>query len=58
MTDGSEVSMITAEATTPLGPGDRAPDITVPAITHEGVISLGEYRGRRPLLLALFRGLY
>jgi hypothetical protein len=39
-------------------PGELAPNFEVSAVHHEGTVSLGEYRGRRPLLLALFRGLY
>ena len=46
------------EATSPLRPGDHAPDFALPAVTREGSISLAEYRGRSPVLLALFRGLY
>ena len=42
----------------PLEPGHRAPDVTLPAATDEGTISLAEFRGRHPVLLALFRGLY
>jgi len=42
----------------PLQPGDLAPDVTVPAVTREGLISLAEYHGHAPLLVALFRGLY
>jgi peroxiredoxin len=41
-----------------LQPGDPAPDFEVPAVQHEGTVSLADYRGRSPLLLALFRGLY
>lgn len=39
-------------------PGDRAPDVTLPAADREGTISLMDYRGKQPVLLALFRGLY
>ena len=39
-------------------PGEPAPDFTLPAADREGFVSLGDYRGRRPVLLALFRGLY
>ena len=46
------------EAASPLRPGDHAPDFALPAVTREGSISLAEYRGRNPVLLALFRGLY
>ena len=49
-------------ATSQLGgaprPGDRAPDFVVPAVHEERTISLADYRGRAPLLLGLFRGLY
>ena len=41
-----------------LQPGDLAPDFTLPAADRDGEISLAEYRGRMPLFLALFRGLY
>lgn len=47
-----------AETTRPLQPGDRAPDVTLPAATAEGTIDLSEFRGRSAVLLALFRGLY
>lgn len=39
-------------------PGEPAPDFTLPAVHRDGSISLADYRGRAPLLLALFRGLY
>jgi peroxiredoxin len=38
--------------------GQPAPDFTLPAIHRDGQVSLSDYRGRSPLLLALFRGLY
>ena len=41
-----------------LRPGDRAPDVNLPAADREGVVSLMDYHGRTPVLLALFRGLY
>ena len=46
------------DSLTPLQPGDRAPDLTVPAATREGLIALADYHGRSPILLALLRGLY
>lgn len=49
---------MTIERSTPLRPGDRAPDFTLPAATREGLISLGDFRGRNSVFLALFRGLY
>jgi peroxiredoxin len=42
----------------PLQPGDRAPDFTVQAADQEGTVSLADYRGRTPLLLGFFRGIY
>jgi peroxiredoxin len=42
----------------PLQPGDRAPDFTLPTVDREGTVSLADYRGRSPLLLGLFRGVY
>ena len=46
------------EPTSPLKPGDRAPEIVLPAVSREGTISLAELCGRSPVLLVLFRGLY
>ena len=39
-------------------PGDPAPDFTLPAVQRDGTVSLADYRGRSPLLLAFFRGIY
>jgi peroxiredoxin len=39
-------------------PGEAAPDFEVPAVHREGTVSLADYRGRTPVFLALFRGLY
>lgn len=41
-----------------IGPGDAAPSFTLPAVGRDGTVSLDDYRGRSPVLLALFRGLY
>jgi peroxiredoxin len=41
-----------------LQPGQPAPDFRLPAIHRDGHVSLADYKGRSPLLLALFRGLY
>jgi len=38
--------------------GKPAPEFTLPAVHHEGQVSLADYRGRSPLLLAIFAGLY
>lgn len=50
--------MTTVERRPPLRPGEAAPDFTLPAANREGTVSLADYRGRSPLLLALYRGLY
>jgi len=50
--------MATVEPRSPLQPGERAPDFTVPAAHGDGLVSLADYRGRSPVLLALLRGLY
>ena len=42
----------------PVQRGEPAPSFEVPAVHHEGTVSLADYRGRRPLFLALYRGLY
>ena len=42
----------------PVGPNEPAPNFTLPAVGREGNVSLDDYRGKSPLLLAMFRGLY
>lgn len=42
----------------PVQPGELAPDFSVPAVQHDRVIALSDYRGKNPLLLGLFPGLY
>jgi peroxiredoxin len=43
---------------TSLQPGQVAPDFSVPAVLDDRIISLADYRGKTPLLLGLFRGMY
>src|SRR2546426_10263656 len=50
--------MTTSETHSHVGVGMPAPDFTLPAIGYDGTVSLADYRGRAPVLLALFRGLY
>jgi peroxiredoxin len=50
--------MTAAEPARPVQVGEPAPDFTLPAADRDGTVSLGDYRGERPVLLALFRGLY
>jgi len=49
---------MTVEPRRPLQPGDPAPDFALPAVEREGIVSLSDYRGRSPLLLAMFRGVF
>jgi peroxiredoxin len=42
----------------PVAPGQPAPNFTLPAIDREGLVSLADYRGRHPVFLALFIGLW
>lgn len=42
----------------PVAPGEMAPDFALAAVDHDGVVSLADYKGRAPLLLVVFRGLY
>ena len=42
----------------PIQPGDLAPEFTLPALERDGSVSLADYRGRSPLFLALFIGLW
>src|SRR4030095_1989753 len=39
-------------------PGDPAPAFSLPAVNREGPVSLDDYRGKRAVLVALFRGLH
>ncbi|KAB0264173.1 redoxin domain-containing protein [Microvirga brassicacearum] len=41
-----------------ISPGDPAPDFALPAVDGSGIVSLGDYRGKTPLFLALFVGLW
>ena len=50
--------MTTAESRRPVAPGDPAPDFTLPALDREAMVSLADYRGRSPVFLALFIGLW
>ena len=50
--------MVTVEPRPPIQPGQPAPDFTLPAASGDGSVSLAQYRGKSPVYLALFRGLY
>ena len=49
---------MTAVPDHPLQPGDAAPGFELPAVHHQGVVSLTDYRGRSPVMVGLFRGLH
>ena len=42
----------------PISPGEPAPDFTLPRVNEAGTVSLADYRGKTPVLLAMMRGLY
>ena len=50
--------MTIAESRTPIAPGQPAPDYRLPAVDRDEMISLADYRGRSPLFLALYIGLW
>ena len=50
--------MTMLETRPPVAPGERAPDFSLPAVDRPETISLTDYRGRSPLFLALFIGLW
>ena len=49
---------MTQPGQTPIQAGEQAPDFAVPAVHEDRIISLADYRGKTPLLLGLFRGMY
>jgi len=50
--------MTMTESRPPVAPGEPAPDFTLPAVERPETVSLGDYRGRSPVFLALFVGLW
>ena len=50
--------MTMVESRPPVAPGEPAPDFTLPAVDRPEMISLADYRGRSPVFLALFVGLW
>ena len=49
---------MTTESRPPVAPGEPAPDFSLPAVDRKETVSLADYRGRSPVLLALFIGLW
>jgi peroxiredoxin len=52
------MEMATTQRRAPLSPGEPAPDFVLPAVNHDGTISLADFRGKSPVLLAMMRGLH
>ena len=50
--------MTTTDARPPIQPGEQAPDFALPAVNRDATVSLADYRGKSPLFLAVFRGLW
>jgi peroxiredoxin len=46
------------DARPPVAPGEPAPDFTLPAVDGSETVSLSDYRGKSPVFLALFIGLW
>ena len=49
---------MTTETRAPVAPGEPAAEFSLPAVDRPGTISLADYRGRSPVFLALFLGLW
>jgi peroxiredoxin len=50
--------MTIGEPRPPVQPGEPAPDFSLPAVDRDEPVSLADYRGKSPLLLAINRGLF
>jgi peroxiredoxin len=50
--------MIATELRPTVSAGEPAPDFALPAVDGTGTVSLDDYRGRSPLFLSLFPGLW
>jgi peroxiredoxin len=50
--------MTMVESRPPVSPGEPAPEFTLPAVDRPEMVSLADYRGRSPVFLALFIGLW
>src|SRR5688572_4010761 len=53
-----ESAMTMVESRPPVAPGEPAPEFTLPAVDRPEMVSLADYRGRSPVFLALFIGLW
>jgi peroxiredoxin len=50
--------MTTTSSRPPIAPGEVAPDFALPAVEGPETVALADYRGRSPVFLALFVGLW
>lgn len=50
--------MTMAETRPPVSPGEPAPEFNLPAVDRDEMVALADYRGRSPVFLALFIGLW
>src|SRR6266702_8013866 len=50
--------MSASEPDRTLQPGDVAPNVVLDAITREGKVAVDDYRGRKAVLIGIFRGLH
>ena len=50
--------MTTTDMRAPIGPGQLAPDFTLPAVQGADTVSLSDFRGKSPVFLALMLGLW
>ena len=50
--------MPTHQSEGPLQPGDRAPNVVLDAVTRDGKVAIDDFRGHKPVLVGLYRGLH
>jgi len=50
--------MTTSESRPPVAPGEPAPDFTLAAVDRQETVSLVDYRGKSPVFLGIFIGLW
>ena len=50
--------MLERQPERPLQPGDRVPNVVLDAITRQGKVAIDDFRGQKPVLVALYRGLH
>src|SRR4030095_5787496 len=58
LSSGKDVEMPTHQSEGPLRPGDRAPNVVLDAVTRDGKVAIDDFRGHKPVLVGLYRGLH